>query len=179
MPRLQHLILPLALILAACGGPGHEDTLTYQVHLGAGDVTGSSITEDIHIDPNDAYWQNFLNQARNTLGEAPTRFDVTNVRLQLAAPKSRNVSMIQDLFSGDVTVFLRANDSGTQVDIAELEEPQGSAQVSMGLTRDDLEPLNANLLRSDFRLGLRGSTPKQASSDFDATVIVTLDITAR
>jgi hypothetical protein len=178
MPRL-HLLAPLALILAACGGPGHEDTLTYQVHLGAGDVTGSSITEDIHIDPSDAYWQNFLNQARNTLGEAPTRFDVTNVRLQLAAPKSRNVSMIQDVFSGKVTLFLRDHDSGTQVEIAELEDPEGSAQVSMGLTRDDLEPLTGNLLRGDFRLGLRGNTPKQASSDFEATVIVTLDVTAR
>ncbi len=87
--------------------------------------------------------------------------------------------MIQDVFSEEVTVFLRANDSGTQVDIARLEEPKGSAQVSLKTTGNELERLHSNLLASDFRLGLRGTTPKQASSDFDAVITVTLDVTAR
>jgi len=178
MPRL-HLLLPLALILAACEGPGHDDTLTYQVYLGSGDVRGTTISENIHIDPNESYWRNFLAQAQSTLGQAPTRFDVNEVRIQLAVPKSRNVNMIQDVFSEEVTVFLRDQDTGTQVDIARLEEPRGSAQVSLKTTGNDLERLHSNLLASDFRLGLRGTTPKQSSSDFDAVITVTLDVTAR
>ena len=178
MPRL-HLLLPLALILAACEGPGHDDTLTYQVYFGSGDVRGTTLSENIHIDPNESYWRNFLAQAPSTLGQAPTRFDVNEVRIQLAVPKSRNVNMIQDVFSEEVTVFLRDQDTGTQVDIARLEEPRGSAQVSLKTTGNDLERLHSNLLASDFRLGLRGTTPKQSSSDFDAVITVTLDVTAR
>lgn len=177
MPRL-HLLLPLALILAACG-PSHEGTVTYQVHLKSGNVTGTTVADDLHINPDEPQWKAFLAQAQANLEEAPTRFEVTDARMQLDVTKSKNVGTLQDVLTGDVTAFLRSNDTGTQVDIAALEDPEGSAQVSMDTTGNDLEPLNANLARGDFRLGLRGSTPKSSSSDFEATITLTLDITAR
>ncbi len=177
MPR-PHLLLPLALILAACG-PSHEGTLTYQLQLKPGDVTGTTIARDIHIKPDDPQWTSFLSQAQATLEGAPTRFEVTDVRMQLDVTRSQNAGVLQDVLTGEVTAFLRSNDTGAQVDIAEMEDPKGSAQVSMSSTRDDLEPLNGNLARSDFRLGLRGSTPKLPSSTFEATLTFTLDVTAR
>jgi hypothetical protein len=178
MRPLHSLLLPLFLILAACG-PSHEGTVTYRVFLNAGDVTGTTITEDVHVDPEDAQWRAFLSQAQATLEQAPTEFEVTDVRVQLDITKSKNVSTLQDVVTGDVTAFLRANDTGTQVDIAELENPTGSAQVSMDTTGGSLESLNANLIRSDFRLGVRANTPKTASSDFEATLTFTLDVIAR
>jgi hypothetical protein len=178
MQRLQHLLLPLVLILSACG-PSHEGTVTYQVHLKPGNVTGATIAEDIRVDPDDTQWKSFLSQARTALDEAPTHFEVTGARLQLDVTKSKNVGTLQDVLTGDVTAFLRATSTGTQVDIAEVENPMGSAQVDMDTTGASLESLDSNLAQGDFRLGVRGTTPKTPSSDFDATLTITLDVTAR
>lgn len=172
------LLIPVALSLIACG-PSHEGTVTYQVHLKPSSVTGSTIADDIHVDPNDTQWTTFLAQARSEMDVDPTHFEVTAVRMQLDVTKSKNVGMLQDVLTDTVTAFLRVSDTGAQVDIADVEDPTGSAQVSMDTTDNDLEALNTSLARSDFRLGLRGSTPKTPSSDFDALITLTLDVTAR
>ncbi|WP_257451008.1 hypothetical protein [Archangium lipolyticum] len=175
---MHRLLIPLLLILTACGG-GHESTVTYQVNLKPGDVTGSTIAKDLRVDPDDAQWKTFLSQAQSTLGEAPTRFEVTGARIQLDATKSKNVGMLQDVLSGDVVAFLRASETGAQVEVAETRDPRGSAQVTMDPTGGSLETLETNLARSDFRLGLRGGTTRTASGDFEATIILSLDVTAR
>ncbi|HEX8440071.1 hypothetical protein [Archangium sp.] len=176
--RFLNALLPLFLILTACG-PSHEGTVTYRVSLKPGDVTVSTITEDVRVDPEDAQWKAFLSQARATLEQAPTHFEVTDVRVQLDVTKSKNVSTLQDVVTGDVTLFLRSDETGPQVEIAEVEDPTGSAQVSMDTTGASLETLEANLARGDFRLGVRANTPKTSGSDFEATLTFTLDVTAR
>ncbi|WNG61664.1 hypothetical protein F0U59_48325 [Archangium gephyra] len=172
------LLLPLALSLIACG-PSHEGTVTYQVNLEPGGVIGGTITDSIRVDSTDAQWTAFLSQASSTLGEAPSRFEVTSARMLLDVTKSKNVSTFQDVLSGDVAVFLRASETGTQVDIATVKNPRGSAQLDMDTTGNSLESLEANLARGDFLLGLRGGTTRTSSSDFEAVIILTLDITAR
>lgn len=177
MKRLL-LLIPLALSLIACG-PTHKGTVTYQVHLKPSSVTGSTIADDIHVDPDETQWKTFLTQARTDLDAEPTSFEVTAMRMQLDVTKSKNVGTLQDVLSGEVTAFLRVSDTGAQVDIANVEDPTGSAQVEMETTDNSLEALNVSLARSDFRLGLRGSTSKTASGDFDAVITLTLDVTAR
>ncbi len=177
MSRILFL-LPLALSLIACG-PSHEGTVTYSVRLKPGSVIGGTIADSTRVSPEDVQWTAFLTQARDTLGEAPSRFEVTSARMQLDVTQSKNVGTLQDVFSDEVTAFLRASETGTQVDIATLEEPRGGAQLDMDTTGRSLEPLEGNLSRSDFFLGLRGSTPRSASGDFEAAITVTLDITAR
>lgn len=179
MPRLRFLLLlPLALSLIACG-PSHEGTVTYQVRLKPGGVIGGTISDSLRVDPADAQWAAFLSQARDTLGEAPSRFEVTSARMLLDVTKSKNVGSLQDVLSGDVTAFLRASETGTQVDIATLDDPRGSAQLDMNTTDRSLESLEGNLARSDFLLGLRGGTPRSATSDFEAVITLTLDVSAR
>jgi hypothetical protein len=177
LPRLL-LLLPLALSLIACG-PSHEGTVTYQVSLKPGGVIGGTITDSLRVDSSDAQWTAFLSQARTTLGEAPSRFEVTSARMLLDVTKSKNVSTLQDVLSGDVTVFLRASATGTQVDVATLENPRGSAQLDLDTPPTSLESLDANLARGDFLLGLRGGTPRTSSSDFEAVITLTLDVSAR
>jgi hypothetical protein len=177
MKRLL-LLIPLALSLIACG-PSHEGTVTYQVRLKPSSVTGSTIADDLRVEPDDAQWTAFLAQARDTLDEAPTRFEVTGARMQLDVTKSKNVGTLQDVLTGEVTAFLRSSGVGAQVDIATVEDPTGSAQVELDTTDNSLESLDANLAAADFRLGLRGSTPKTASGDFEAVITLTLDVTAR
>ena len=175
---MRPLAYLLALSLIACG-PSHEGTVTYQVNLGPGDVIGGTITDSLRVDSTDAQWTAFLSQARATLGEAPSRFEVTSARMLLDVTKSKNVSTFQDVLSGDVAVFLRASETGTQVDIATVKNPRGSAQLDMDTTGNSLESLEANLARGDFLLGLRGGTTRTSSSDFEAVITLTLDITAR
>lgn len=177
MKRLLPLI-PLALFLIACG-PSHEGTVTYQVRLKSSSITGSTIADDVRVDPDDTQWKAFLAQAKVALEEAPTQFEVTATRLQLDVTKSKNVGALQDVLTGEVTAFLRASQTGTQVDIATVDDPQGSALVDMDTTGNSLESLDANLAQGDFRLGLRGTTPKAPSSDFEAVLTLTLDVTAR
>ncbi|PTL83149.1 hypothetical protein [Vitiosangium sp. GDMCC 1.1324] len=172
------LFIPLALSLIACG-PSHEGTVTYQVRLKPGSVTGSTIADDVHVGPDDTQWKAFLSQAQDTLGEAPSRFEVTNVRMQLDVTKSKNVGTLQEVLTGEVTAFLRASATGVQVDIADTQDPKGSAQVELDTTGASLEPLAANLAQGDFRLGLRGSTPRTSSGDFEGVITLTLDVTAR
>ncbi|WP_375768495.1 hypothetical protein NR798_43585 [Archangium gephyra] len=177
MSRLLFL-LPLALSLIACG-PSHEGTVTYQVRLKPSSVIGGTIADSLRVDPTDAQWTAFLTQARATLDEAPSRFEVTDARMQLDVTKSKNVGMLQEVLTGDVTAFLRASETGTQVDIASLEAPMGSAQLDMETTGNSLEPLETNLARGDFLLGLRGGTTRSATGDFEAVITLTLDVTAR
>jgi hypothetical protein len=177
MSRLLFL-LPLALSLIACG-PSHEGTVTYPVRLKPGSVIGGTIADSVRVEPGDAQWTAFLSQARATLGEAPSRFEVTSARMQLDVTESKNVGMLQDVLSGDVTAFLRASETGTQVDIADLADPKGSAQLGMDTTGSSLESLEANLSRGDFLLGLRGGTPRSPTGDFEAVITLTLDVTAR
>lgn len=177
MSRLLFL-LPLALSLIACG-PSHEGTVTYQVRLKPGSVIGGTIADSVRVDATDPQWTAFLSQARDTLDEAPSRFDITQARMQLDVTQSKNVGTLQDVLSGDVTAFLRASETGTQVDIATLEAPRGSAQLDMETTGNSLEPLEANLARGDFLLGLRGGTPRSSTGDFEAVITLTLDVTAR
>ncbi|MFL5351785.1 hypothetical protein [Archangium sp.] len=177
MKRLL-LLIPVALSLIACG-PSHEGTVTYQVHLKPSSVTGSTIADDVHVDPDETQWKAFLAQARTELDEAPTRFEVTGVRMQLDVTKSKNVGLLQDVLTGEVTSFLRVSATGAQVDIADTEDPTGSAQVELDTTGNSLEALDASLAKGDFHLGLRGSTPKTPSGDFDALITLTLDVTTR
>jgi hypothetical protein len=177
MNRLLFL-LPLALSLIACG-PSHEGTVTYSVRLKPSSVIGGTIADSIRVTPEDPQWTAFLSQARTTLGEAPSHFEVTSARMQLDVTESKNVGTLQEVLTGDVTAFLRASETGAQVDIATLEDPKGSAQLDMDTTGKSLESLDANLARSDFLLGLRGSTPRSSTGDFEADITLTLDITAR
>lgn len=176
MSRLLFL-LPLALSLIACG-PSHEGTVTYQVPLRPGSVIGGTIADSVRVSPEDAQWTAFLSQARATLDEAPSRFEVTGARMQLDVTRS-NVGSLQDVLSGEVTAFLRSSETGTQVDIAELQDPRGSAQLDMDTTGNSLESLEGNLSRGDFLLGLRGGTPRSSTGDFEAVITLTLDVTAR
>ena len=49
----------------------------------------------------------------------------------------------------------------------------------MDLTVNDLKDVNAALASSNFRLGLRSTTPKAANTDFEAPIPITLDVVAR
>ncbi len=172
------LLALVSLSLAACGS-GHEGTVTFTLSAAEGDVNNGTLVEDTHIKTDNATWQAFLAAARSELGAAPTEIDIDQVRIQLDAGRSKNVAKLEDALRGEGALFIRSESGGAQVDIATFEDPKGSAQVEVDLTGNELKTVNAALLGSDFRLGLRSPTPLTRESDFDAEIIVTLDVIAR
>lgn len=175
---LRRTLLALAsLTLMACSS-GYESTVTYRITLKNGDITGTTVAEEGHIDDDDSQWSTFLAAAKTELGEAPTEFDISKARLQLDVARAKNVGKLEEVMTGEGALFLRA-ENGVQVDIATFEDLEGAAQVEVDLTGKDLKDLNAALASSNFRLGLRSTTPKAANTDFEAPITVTLDVVAR
>lgn len=174
---LRRALLALAtLSLVACGS-GYESTVTYTITLKNGDISGTTVAEDDHVDDDDAQWRAFLNSAKAELGENPKAFDINKVRLQLDVTRAKNVGKLEDVFSDKGAVFLRA-ENGVQVDIATFKNLKGTAQVEVDRT-GDLEDLQVSLAKSDFHIGLRSTTPMAANTDFEAPIRVTLDVVAR
>jgi hypothetical protein len=177
MLRAAILVL-LPTLLLACDS-GYTSTVTYSISFHESDVSGSALTEDTHIDLDDSQWQSLLTAARGELGQEPKEFEVSSARIQLDLPRSREVAKLEDLLVGEGALFLRASDNGAQVDIATFEDPKGTAQLEVDTTGNELKPVNAAMVGSNFLLGLRGSTPKTRETDFEASIKVTLDIVVR
>ena len=168
----------LALTLAACGG-GYTGNATYVVKLKQGDVSGALIANDEHVGPGDAQWTRFLADASAALGQAPESFEVTGVKLQLDPTRSKNVGGIEQALSGAGAVFLRQEGGLLQVDVATFEGLEGSAQESVDATGEALTPVFGSLAAGDFRLGVRGDTTRTPAEDFEAGLLVTLEVEAR
>jgi hypothetical protein len=179
MLRRALLVLLSSLALTACDS-GYKSTINYSIHFHEGDINGTTVAEDDHIDGDDSQWKAFLNSAKTELGEAPQEFDIDRVRLQLDVARSKNLGKLEDLLKGEGALYLRS-ESGAQVDIATFEdlEDSGTAEVEVDLTGNDLKQVYSALAASNFRLGLRGETALTRDTDFEATVRVILDVTAR
>lgn len=171
------LLVLLPLTLVACGS-SYEGTVTYSIHLKNGDVSGTTIADTTHISADDAQWKAFLAAANKELGSAPKEFEVTKASILLDVTHTKNVGKLEDVLTGDGALFLRAPNSA-QADIATFSNVTGTAQVEVDTTGADLKDVTGALNNTDFFLGLRSGTPLTSSSDFDAPINVTLNVTAR
>ena len=113
-----------------------------------------------------------------TLGREPSRIAVTMVQITLAGD-SRGVASLADLFNGTVEVFLDADVGGT-VPVARVSAPSGSGPIELEMVSDEasLAPILAALLATNFRVGIRGSTARTATDDFDARIDVRIGFAA-
>ncbi len=176
MLRRALLVLLSSLALTACDS-GYKSTINYSIHFHEGDVNGTTVSEDDHIDSDDAQWKAFLASAKTELGEDAKEFDIDRVRVQLDVTHSKNIGKLEDLLKGEGALYLRSQ-SGAQVDIATFEDLKGTAEVEVDLTGNDLKQVYSALASSNFTLGLRGETGLTRDTDFDASVRVILDVTA-
>jgi hypothetical protein len=173
----RSLLLLASLTLMACGS-SYESTITRSIHLKNGDISGTTVADDAHVDTDDSEWKAFLNSAKTELGRDAKEFDITQARIQLDVAHAKNVGKLEDIMTGEGALYLRS-ETGVQVDIATFEDLKGTAQVEVDLTGNDFKDINAALASSKFRLGLRSTPPLAANADFDAPITVTLDVVAR
>lgn len=175
---LRRTLLALAsLSLMACSS-GYESTVSYRITLKNGDITGTTVADDSHIDSDNSTWKAFLSSAKTELGQEAKEFEISKARIQLNVADAKNVGKLEDVMTGEGALYLRT-DSGSQVDIATFEDLKGTAQVEVDLTGNDLKDVNTSLAASNFRIGVRSTTPMSSNTDFDAPITVTLDVVAR
>ena len=59
-------------------------------------IIGGTIADSLRVDPADAQWTAFLSQARATLDEAPSRFEITDARMQpVVATQAQTAAMLK------------------------------------------------------------------------------------
>mgnify|MGYP000684073182 CR=1 FL=1 len=120
----------------------------------------------------------FLDAARVALGRNPSRIEVTSVAITLGGD-SRGVISFADLFVGETNVFLRADVGGT-VYVARVTGPTGVGPVICEVIAGDsaLAPIRDALLAGNFRVGIRGTTNRLPTDDFDARIDVRIGFAA-
>jgi hypothetical protein len=64
--------------------------------------------------------------------------------------------------------------------VARVSAPGGSGPIDLELVSDEasLAPILAALLATNFRVGIRGATPRTGSDDFDARIDVRIGFAA-
>ena len=177
--RAIHLFPLAALVLAACGDSGYQGSVGQRFDLKDGDRSGTTLARERDVDGLlETQWGDFLDRAEGQLGHAPEKVELRGVSLQLDAANSQNVSTLEEALSGDVVAYLKDPSTGRIVDVAHVKDPKGTGRVELDLLDADLAALQARLLDGNFKVGLRGSTPKPAGSNFTLSLSVTLDAAA-
>jgi len=179
--RTSHFLLPLtALVLAACGDSGYEATIGQRLELQDGDMTGSTIARERSVDALfDEQWAPFLDRAEQELGHAPTEVALNGASLQLDAANSQGVGRLEDALMGEVVLYLRDPATELITDVAKVKDPKGTGRVELDMLDADLSALQQRLLSGDFRVGVRGTTPKPADSDFKLALSISLEASAK
>ena len=159
---------------------GVEDRIVIQLSgIKESDINSGTVqkSKNVTTETSNPYGA-FLQDARQTLGRDPSRIGVTMVQITLAGD-SRGVASFGDLFNGTVEVFLDADVGGT-VPVARVSAPGGSGPIDLELVSDEasLAPILAALLATNFRVGIRGATPRTGSDDFDARIDVRIGFAA-
>ena len=179
--RTSHFLLPLtALVLAACGDSGYEATIGQRLELQDGDMTGTTLARERSVDALfDAQWAPFLERAEEELGHAPTEVELRGASLQLDAAGSEGVGRLEDALTGEVVLYLRDPETNLITDVARVKDPKGTGRVELDMLDADLASLQPRLLEGSFRVGVRGTTPKAAGTDFKLALTLSLDAAAK
>jgi hypothetical protein len=150
-------------LFAACGSDPVSYSAPVSINLKAksGDVTGTTISEQkgITTETGNPYGA-FVNDARAKLGgKDPTRIEIDAVQLILGA-QSTNVTVLENVFAGDVDAALVLDDSNNTYDAAHVTDPKGVGPVAMTVTfqPDTIAPQDlAKFLGGGFKVVLRGN----------------------
>lgn len=179
--RTSHFLIPLtALVLAACGDGGYEATIGQRLELQDGDMTGTTLARERSVDALfDEQWAPFLQRAEGQLGHQPTEVELRGASMQLDAASSEGVGRLEDAFTGEVVLYLRDPATNLITDVAKVKDPKGTGRVELDMLDADLSALQPRLLQGNFRVGVRGTTPKPADSDFKVALTLSLDAAAK
>jgi len=179
---VQGILVLVALgAVAGCEEPAAtSDTIVIRLSgIKEGDIIDGFVEREKNVTTETSNpYAAFLADAREALGTDPTLVEVEAVSLTLGGD-TRGVAGFEELFTGEVNVFLRTDDGGT-VYVGRVTDPTGVGPVECELVAGDeaLAPILPSLLDGSFRVGVRGATPRVAGDDFDAKVEVAIGFAA-
>ena len=178
MRRLLFGMLAVGLGLTALGCAEDPVTVSDRIVIQLSGIKESDITsgvveksKNVTTESGNPYGA-FLQNARTTLGHNPSRIEVLMAQITLSGD-SRGVISLEDLFTGEVNVFLDADVGGT-VPVGRVTNPTGMGPVDCAIvsTESSLAPIMDALLSGNFRVGVRGPTNRLPTDDFDARLDV-------
>lgn len=179
MKALVKVLPVVALALSGCGGLGYDGLVTTRIDLEENDITGAMLAEEKPISSDDQPWAPFINQARGALGKEPREILVRRVTVQIDLTRSSNVGVLEDALKDDAVIYFKADSSGAIVDVAKVNDPEGSAQVELSNTGNDLAAIQDQLVRGSFKVGIRSATTKLRTDKFKLSLSIGLELTAR
>lgn len=179
---IRGILVVLALgAVAGCEEPAAtSDTIVIRLSgIKESDIVDGFVEREKNVttESSNPYAQ-FLSDAREALGTEPPEVRVEAASLTLGGD-SRNVAGFEELFTGEVNVFLRTDDGGT-VYVARVTDPAGVGPVECEVIADDeaLAPILPSLLDGGFRVGVRGATVRTATDNFEARIEVSIRFAA-
>jgi len=176
------LILAAAGLLASCSDDPVATTDLIVIQLSGikeSDVVDGTVAKSKNISTEVANpYHAFLVEARRVLGRDPSTIRVESVQITLDG-STVGLSSFGELFNADARVFIDADVGGT-VYVGTVNSPAGTGPVTLETTatEESLQPIFAALLSGDFRVGVRGTTLRTATDDFDARVDVRIGFAA-
>ena len=142
------------------------------------DITAGIIDRDVSITSAAAnLWASYIRLTTDLCGREPVGFSIGALALTLDLEGSVNVSALDDVIDGTVTVYFastQGNDaSAVRVDVGTgVVSGIGSVGLEEVSTRETLAALYDRMLSSDFRVGIRAETSRTDSDDFSMVVEV-------
>lgn len=171
------LLVPFA---PACGSEDEPILVTDQIGIALNlkdDDVVAGVVEDrknISTEQSNPYGR-FLDAIVSRFGADPVEIRVDGVSIALQEAKD-DVANLEDLFAGEVEVFLAPDDQAAGYVVGTLGSVSGRGPHAMDLgpDADQLRPFAETLRGGSFRVGVRGATVTDPGRKFDVKLSVTL-----
>jgi len=176
-------LLFVALILPACSDPGPVDSSTITITVNSmnqSDIDPPGILEKDENISNETGnpWGEFIKAAESECESSPRNFQMISVSLALDVAGSQEVSVLEDVITGGVTVYFastRGSDAdAVRVNVASASSVSGVGPVPLGnlASASDLRVLRERLVGGDFHVGVRANTNRTDNDSFSADIRV-------
>ena len=166
------LVLFLLPVAASCGGDdptgpftSGEMILTFS-EITSADIEDGIIERDLSVATAAAnLWISYVRLVTDLCGHEPVDFSVFSIAITLDLEESEEVSVLEQVLDGDVTLYFTAG--GTTVDIG-TGVLSGAGPVALqGISSaESLAVLYTEMLAGTFNVGLRGETSRTTNDDF-------------
>lgn len=172
MKRLVCALLLSSLpAMAGCSGgdpvgPFTSGEMILSFSIAPEDIEGGVIDRDISVATAAAnLWISYVRLVTDLCGNEPASFDVHSIAVTLDFEASEEVSQLEQVLDGQVTVYF--TQGGTTVDIG-TGVLLGAGPVGLqGLSSQaSLATLYTEMLAGTFNVGLRGGTSRTTNDDF-------------
>lgn len=180
MDRLLCVLLLWSLpAVLSCGGDGDpvgpiaSGPMQLMItNISPSDITDGVIDRDVNINTAAVgLWASYLRLVTDLCGREPVGFTISALAVTLDLEESVNVSQLEQVMDGTVTVYLAAG--GVTVDIGRgLLSGLGPVGLEEVSTQETLAALHDRMLASDFQVGLRAETSRTDGGDFSMDVEV-------